>query len=140
MARKRISKADAARPSTADELLTLYYNVPPGEQARFCMALLSDPHSEIHAHYAGLFHAWRAETRAHAEAAEKLRSRTVAPRNSKRDAAIVYLRDVDELTFGQIPRRLIVLNSKWTDRDGKPLSRKAVENAYHRFKSRPTHK
>jgi hypothetical protein len=53
----------------------------------------------------------------------------------ERNAAIVRQHDQENVSFGRMGRVLASMNPKWTDKDGKPLSRAAVEKAYHRFKS-----
>ncbi len=58
-------------------------------------------------------------------------------RTANRDAVIVQLRDKEALTFGVIARRLLSINPAWSRPVGRPLSRDAVEKAYHRQKLRP---
>jgi hypothetical protein len=61
---------------------------------------------------------------------------TPKPRNTERDEKIVALHDEDGLSFGRIGRRLAALNPRWGGKGGRPLSRDAVEKAYHRRKGR----
>lgn len=44
------------------------------------------------------------------------------PRNTARDKEIVRLRDEKGLSFGQIGRELVKINSEWVDDDGDPMS------------------
>lgn len=60
------------------------------------------------------------------------------PRFEERDAEIVRLRDIENKTFGEIGRLLLLKNPEWSGRDGQPMSRDAVEKAYHRRRDMPT--
>jgi hypothetical protein len=60
--------------------------------------------------------------------------RNPKPRNTVRDDEIVRLHDVEGKSFGQIGRLLLQANSTWCKAPGKPLSRAAVQQAYHRRK------
>jgi hypothetical protein len=71
------------------------------------------------------------------EAVKRVKDRlTGKPRNTERDAEIVRLRDQEKLSFGKIGYRLVKINSAWANKKGKPMSRDAVEKAYHRMKCR----
>ena len=66
---------------------------------------------------------------------EKLkRERDPKPRKTDRDDEIVRLRDVEGKSFGEIPRILLRKNQSWGSGEGKPITRDAVEKAYHRRK------
>jgi hypothetical protein len=71
---------------------------------------------------------------------EEFRRRSRPVRNTQRDAAIVQLHDKEGVSFGGIGKRLVVMNSVWAGKNGKPLSRMAAEKAYHRYKSANTDK
>ena len=60
------------------------------------------------------------------------------PRNTERDAEIVRLRDMEGKSFGQIPRLLIQKDQSWCGKNGRPMTRDAVERAYWRRKGQGT--
>jgi hypothetical protein len=64
------------------------------------------------------------------------RNRKSDPEIIRRDTEIIRLRDKEKKTFGEIGRLLLVKNPAWSGKEGKPLSRAAVEKAYHRRKDR----
>jgi hypothetical protein len=66
------------------------------------------------------------------------KERDPKPRKTDRDDEIVRLRDKEGKTFGEIGRALVRANPKWCRKDGSPLTREAVEKAYHRRKGMPT--
>jgi hypothetical protein len=66
------------------------------------------------------------------------KARDPKPRQIERTDEIVRLRDVEGKTFGEIGRILIQKNAKWCGKGGKPMTRDAVEKAYHRRKAVPT--
>jgi hypothetical protein len=63
--------------------------------------------------------------------------RKATARNRERDAEIVRLRDQEGHAFGKIGRLLVRKTLAWGGRDGRPLSRGAVEQAYRRAKRSP---
>jgi hypothetical protein len=65
----------------------------------------------------------------------KLSNMLAQPRNAERDREIVRMHDVGGFTFGEIGPQLVKRNPKWV-RKGKPLAYNAVQQAYHRVKSR----
>lgn len=78
-------------------------------------------------------HPVREQERARLKAA-----RDPKPRNTDRDDEIVRLYDQDGRTFGEIPLLLKLTDPSWVGAEGKPLSRDAVEKAYHRRKQKGT--
>jgi hypothetical protein len=61
-------------------------------------------------------------------------ARDPKPRNIERDDEIVRLRDEEDQSFGEIPRLLVRKNPSWRRKNGKPLTRDAVERVYRRRK------
>jgi hypothetical protein len=57
--------------------------------------------------------------------------------NRRRDGEIVRLRDVEKLSYGRIGLELRRLNRKWVGKNGKPLTYRAVKQAYSRRKKCP---
>jgi hypothetical protein len=58
------------------------------------------------------------------------RARDAKRRNSDRNGEIIRLRDEEGKKFGEIGRLLLIKNSRWCGRDGKPLRRDTIERAY----------
>jgi hypothetical protein len=149
------------RSPSAQGVLVLYSSLAPSEKERFWRALAEDPSSPAHGLESAfctalsairkLLEAYVDEGKAYderlkeeyrfqdlafeqlIEALDELDRRTVKPRNGDRDTEIVRLHDEKRLTFGQIGRRLKVINPTWVGRDKKPLAAKTVQRAYHRF-------
>lgn len=61
-------------------------------------------------------------------------ARDPKPRKTDRDDELVRLHEMEGKTFGEIPRLLMEINPQWCGRDGKQLTRAAVEKAYQRRK------
>jgi hypothetical protein len=95
-------------------------------KANKCVLMTTDEARQQH--LASLHTAYRA-----GEVAEKER-RDPKRRNTERDDEIVRLRDVEKKAFGEIGKLLSQMNKEWRSKDGKQLTRDAVERAYYRRK------
>ena len=116
---------DAAMPRLIQAAVRISreHQVLPDDEVNALVAAEADRVMEAATHLV------REQERARLKAA-----RDPKPRNTERDDEIVRLHDQEGRTFGQIPRLLVRKNPSWAAKDGEPMSRDAVEKAYHRRK------
>jgi hypothetical protein len=139
MARKR--KSSSADKSS---LLSRFRSLPVAEQDNFLRALASDERVaavlrallreaaslEITQRDKAIEYAMREIEYLREGSMPKVRAR-----NRERDLEIVRLHDEEDFTFGEIPAQL-ARHPEFAGKKGQLLSRKAVEQAYRRFKKR----